>query len=130
MDGKTVITSGLLRALQDKGIRDIVEMEYTQRKQVTQDFLMGWGNVYSSEKPILVPFIQYLTNDSWEEISCLGGTTGTPLLHSASYGNSTLYVLTIPDNFNDLYYLPAEVLTRIRKQWQKISMYTWMPRQR
>lgn len=126
MDGKTVIiTSGLLRALQDKGIRDIVEMEYTQRKQITKDFLMGWGNVYSSEKPILVPFIQYLTNDSWEEISCLGGTTGTPLLHSASYGNSTLYILTIPDNFNDLYYLPTEVLTRIREIMTK-GIYVYL----
>ena len=47
------------------------------------------------------------------------------MLHSASYGNSTLYVLTIPDNFNDLYYLPAEVLTRIRKTVAK-DIYVYL----
>jgi hypothetical protein len=55
-----------------------------------------------------------LTNDSWEEISGLTRTTGHPLLHSASYADGTLYILTIPDNFDDLYKLPAEVLARIR----------------
>jgi hypothetical protein len=116
MNDKTVvITTGLLRALQGKGLEDIVEMEYTNRKQTTSDFLIGWNNIYSASKPILVPIVHYMTNDSWEEISCMGGTTGTPLLHSAAYGRSKLYVLTIPDNFDDLYYLPKEVLTRIKE---------------
>jgi hypothetical protein len=115
-----------LRALQEitprqeLGIKDIVELEYTNRKQITRDFLIGWNRagwnqIYSASRPILVPRINYLTNDSWEEISCMGGTTGTPLLHSAQYGRSRLYVLTIPDNFDDLYVLPIEVLTRIKE---------------
>lgn len=116
MNGKAVIiTTGLLRALQGKGIEDIVEMECTDRKQTTQDFLMDWHNIYSASKPITVPIVKYLTNDSWEKITCMGGTTGTPMLHSAKYGRSILYVLTIPDNFDDLYYLPTEVLTRIKE---------------
>ena len=116
MAGKpVVITSGLLRALQDKGLGDIVEMECTDRKQASHEFLIGWDHVYTANRPILVPIIHYLTNDSWEDISCLGGTTGSPLLHYASYGRSRLYVLTIPDNFDDLYALPDEVLNRIRE---------------
>ena len=71
--------------------------------------------IYAADAPILISQIQYLTNDSWEEISCLGGNTGYPLLHSAKYGRGTLYVLTIPDNFSDLYKLPPEVLTRIKE---------------
>jgi hypothetical protein len=115
MDGKTVIiTSGLLRELQGKGIEDIVELRYTDRKLSTKQFLIGWNQVYTADEEILVPQIEYLTNDSWEEISCMGGVTGSPLFHSADYGNSKLYVLTIPDNFGDLYRLPAEVLTRIK----------------
>lgn len=31
------------------------------------------------------------------------------------YGNAALYVLTIPDNFSDLYYLPPEILTQIKQ---------------
>ena len=116
MAGKAVvISSGLLRALQDKGLQDIVEMECTGRKLTSQTFLIGWNHVFTTERPILVPILHYLTNDSWEDISCIGGTTGSPLLHYASYGNSKLYVLTIPDNFDDLYSLPAEVLNRIRE---------------
>ncbi len=116
MGGKVVvITSGLLRALQDKGLGDIVEMEVTDRKQTSRDFMIGWNHVYSASRPVLVPIIHYLTNDSWEEITCLGGTTGTPLFHFADYGYSKLYVLTIPDNFDDLYALPPEVLNRIRE---------------
>jgi hypothetical protein len=115
MEGKTVIvTSGLLKALQGKGFEDIVEMECTDRKQITQDFQIG-SCIYSASKSMLVPIIHYLTNDSWEEVSCMGGTAGTPLLHSGLYGNSKLYVLTIPDNFDDLYHLPAEVLNYIRE---------------
>ena len=116
MDDKTVvITSGLLRALQGKGIEDIVELEYTDQKLLARDFLMDKSHICSASRPILVPKINYLTNDSWEEISCMGGTTGTPLLHAAQYGRGTLYILNIPDNFDDLYALPLEVLTRIKE---------------
>ena len=115
MDGKTVvITSGLLRALLGKGIEDIVELQMPDRKALVQEFLIGWFNIYKMPEPMLIPQIQYLTNDSWEEISALGGYTGYPLLHSAQYARGTLYVLTIPDNFSDLYRLPPEVLTRIK----------------
>ncbi len=41
-DGKTVIiTSGLLRQLQDKGLKDIAELRYTDRKALVQDFTAG-----------------------------------------------------------------------------------------
>jgi hypothetical protein len=115
-DGKTVvITSGLLRLLLGKGIEDIVELEMPERKALVKEFLLGWFHIYKMDEPILIPQIQYLTNDSWEEISAMGGYTGYPLLHSAQYARGTLYVLTIPDNFSDLYQLPAEVLTRIKE---------------
>ena len=115
MDGKTVVvTSGLFKALQHQGLRDIVELMVTDRKASVQDFMIGWFHVDHSESALLIPHIDYLTNDSWEEISGLTRTTGHPLLHSASYAGGVLYVLTIPDNFDDLYKLPVEVLARIR----------------
>ena len=116
MAGKhVVITSGLLRALQGKGIEDIAELRYTDRKALVKDFLVGWGRLYSAERPVLLPQINYLTNDSWEEISGIGPYTGYPLLHFASYASGALYVLTIPENFSELYALPREVLTRIKE---------------
>jgi len=107
------ITSGLLQALQDKGIMDIAEIRYTDRKSLVNDFISS-GQISHSEEKILIPQIRYLTNDSWEIASALDGPNGWPLLHEAEYGDGSLYVLTIPDNFADLYLLPEPVLSKIR----------------
>jgi len=113
--GKNVmITSGLLKALQDKGIADIVELRCTDRKALVTDFKTGRGRFSKSSQEILIPQITYLTNDSWEEISAIKGATGWPIVHRAVYSKANLYVLTIPDNFSDLYQYPPEVLNRIR----------------
>lgn len=117
-----VVTSGLYRALQGRApgsgtrIEDIVEMEVTGQKALVGDYLMGWRERAKgdADAQILVPHIRYLTNDSWELVSGLTETTGHPILLDASYAGAHLYVLTIPDNFNDLYKLPQEVLGRIR----------------
>lgn len=112
--GKSVtITSGLLNALQDKGIKDIAEIRYTDRKSLVNDFITGRQMCQSVEK-ILIPQIQYLTNDSWEIISALEGPNGWPILHEAEYAEGSLYVLTIPENFAELYQLPEPVLSKIR----------------
>jgi hypothetical protein len=115
-NGKTVvITSGLLRALQGHGIEDIVELEYTNRKALIKDFVVGFGITAQSKEEMVIPQIQYLTNDSWEEISSLDAGIGWPILHSAAYANGKLYVLTIPENFGDIYNLPPEVVKRIKQ---------------
>jgi len=114
ISGKNVmITSGLLRALQGKGIEDIVELEYTDRKVLVKEFSGGMANSLAKTE-ILIPQIQYLTNDSWEDITSLASGSGWPILHQARYANGSLFVLTIPENFGDIYNLPAEVLNRIR----------------
>jgi hypothetical protein len=109
-----VITSGLLHALQDKGIQDIAEIRYTDRKALVKDFKAGWSGMVSIDNPILIPQIQYLTNDSWELASAIDGPNGWPILHEAQYSKGKLNVLVIPDNFADLYKLPSPVLNRIR----------------
>jgi hypothetical protein len=109
-----MITSGLLKALQDKGIADIAELKCTDRKALVTEFKSGWGPVSKSSQEILIPQITYLTNDSWEEVSAVKGATGWPIVHRAKYSKANLYVLTIPDNFSDLYQYPPEVLNRLR----------------
>jgi hypothetical protein len=114
MEGKSiVITSGLLRALQGKGIEDIAEIRHTDRKAVIKNF--RGQNAVPPDLHILIPEIQYLTNDVWELVSGMTqNDLGYPLLLQAGYAKGTLYVLTIPDNFSDLYSFPAQVLTQIR----------------
>jgi hypothetical protein len=116
INGKdVVITSGLLKALQGKGIEDIVELEYTDRKALVRDFVLGRGGTRQAKSDILIPQIMYLTNDSWEEVTCSVSGIGYPIIHSAGYANGTLYVMTIPENFGDLYNLPDELLTRYKE---------------
>ena len=65
---------------------------------------------------MLIPQIQYFTNDSWELIEGVDGELGWPLLHQADYGNAKLYLLVVPENFTDLYHLPVSVLNMIRSR--------------
>jgi len=113
--GKTVIiTPGLLKAIQDK-LNDIAELRYTDRKALVQDYTAGTFRLIHTDKPVLIPQIQYLTNDSWEIVSGINGTDGWPILHNADYSKGNLYVLVIPDNFSDLYNFPTELLNKIRE---------------
>ena len=119
VDGKNVvITSGLLKALQGKGIEDIVELENTGQTVAVREFQQGWrGGSSKAESDILIPLIRYATNDSWEVVSAFTSpskTSGAPILHSAKYSKGTLYVLTIPNAIGDLYSYPQAVLKAIR----------------
>jgi hypothetical protein len=122
--GKSVmITSGLLKALQGKGIEDIVELRYTDRKAMVKAFTAA-GKKGDANQEMMIPQIQYLTNDSWEEISAFDETNGWPILHSANYSKGLLYVLTVPESFTDLYNMPPEALNRIREILTgKLKMY-------
>ena len=110
-----VITSGLLRALQDKGLGQIDEMRTGERVALVSHFMVGYGPLVESDKPILIPQIEYLTNDSWEDASAVDGDDGWPILQDADYGKGHLFVLAVPENFSDLYHLPAPILDRIRR---------------
>jgi hypothetical protein len=110
------ITSGLYQILQGKGIEDVVELRVTGRTAAVSEFRSGWGPSSRIEKEILIPQIQYLTNDSWEVVSALDDTNGWPMLHRADYSDGRLLVLTVPDNFIDLYNLPVPVLNTLRQQ--------------
>ncbi len=111
-----VITSGLVRALADKGLHHLAEIEHTGRIAAVTTFQpAGWGPTVESEKPILIPQIGYRTNDSWELVSAIAGDNGWPLLHDADYAKGHLYVLTVPENFADFYHYPAPALNAIRR---------------
>ena len=110
---KVVITSGLLKALQDKGLSRIAEIRHSGRVASVKSYTVAW-NLVEGQRAVLIPQIEYLTNDSWEIVSGIDGDNGWPLLHDADYATGHLYILTIPDNFSDLYNLPAAVLNSIR----------------
>jgi hypothetical protein len=112
-----VVTSGLVKALQGKGIEDICELEYTGNHIPITSFHVANGNTLAGgtlAKPMLIPEIQFITNDAWYVLAGLYNGNGYPMLLSNKYSKGTLYVLTIPDAFTDLYNLPAPALSVIR----------------
>jgi len=119
--GKSVvITSGLLRALQDKGIEDIAEVRWTDRKFLAHKYAGGFGagnfSTLDGDKnaDVLFPEIDFLTNDSWSLVRAEANGNGFPLLLMNRYSHGVLYVWTMPDNFTDLYALPPEVTSAIK----------------
>lgn len=109
-----VITSNLLRAIPQK-IAEISELKASDRKALVNDF----GPAGKSDRDILITQVQYYTNDAWEISSAgrplIAGVSGYPMLLRAPYSKGNLYVMTIPDDFGNLYDLPEGVLNSFRQ---------------
>jgi len=118
---KVFITSGLYEKLAGKGIEDIFPVEITNRKITTDVFTnsaFGRGNCgyVKADSPITLPHVVYNENDIWPLSAALTPHSSHPLLLCGAYGKGSLYVLTIPDSFADLYNLPAETLALLRSE--------------
>ena len=118
--GKTVVmTSGLWHALEGHGAEDLAEIRYTDHHVPVSSFLGAFGAgagkpLGQSASPIMVPHLRFLTNDAWPVIRGIADNNGFPIVLMDQYAAGKLYVLTIPDNFTDLYLLPPDALNAIR----------------
>lgn len=119
--GKSVvITSGLLRALQGKGIEDIAEIQYSDHKVRAHEYSSSYGagndTTLGAEKDqdVLFPEIFFLTNDSWALLRAMAEGRGYPLLLMNRYSKGVLYVWTMPENLNDLYRLPPNAISTVK----------------
>ncbi len=117
---KVVITSGLLRALQDQGLNQITDMRLTGHVLAPTSYVGGFGSgagsqLAGSQNAILFPEVHFDTNGYWAVVRGLAGGRGVPLLLMDKYGEGTLYVWALPENLNDLYRLPSGVLDAIRR---------------
>jgi hypothetical protein len=122
-DKTVVITSGLLKALQGKGIERVVEVQYTGRKSLVNEFTFRRimdeepANLYPSDSDILIPELAYGLVDSEEIIQANYKETDRypMLLQVRGLAKGRFFILTIPENFDDLYHLPREILSQIRR---------------
>lgn len=113
-----VVTSSLLKAIPEK-LAEVAELRCTDLKALVNDF----GRYGQSGRDLLIPQVQYYTNDAWEMVSAgrplTGGVSGYPILLRAPYATGNLYVLTIPDDMGNLYDFPANALNEIRRIMSK-----------
>jgi hypothetical protein len=120
--GRIIITSGFLKAMQGRGIEDVVEWRATGNIVQVGDYIDGFGagsgsslNVAGApERPILFPEIHFFTNDSWPIIRGVAAAKGFPMVLMNHYSKGTIYLWTMPENLGDLYHLPQPMVTRIK----------------
>jgi hypothetical protein len=117
--GNVIITSGLLRVIQDKGFDQVTDMRVTHEvvpaSEYVEGFGFGGGTLLGHSKPILFPLIHFYTNEEWAVLRGIASQAGVPLLLMDRYGKGELYVVTVPEEMNDLYSLPAPVLNALRR---------------
>ncbi|MCD1260602.1 permease [Paenibacillus athensensis] len=120
--GDACITTGLLKALQGKGIEEFTTARYTDKKVLTRDYAIGgygspsiYNGYFSGKDDVLLPVIDYKNNAGEPLVLARKTDNNFPLLLRNLYGRGTLYVLTVPDDFADVYSYPAEVLSTIRQ---------------
>ncbi|HEY7887735.1 MAG TPA: hypothetical protein VIC29_05870 [Steroidobacteraceae bacterium] len=114
-----IITSGLLRAIQDKGFDQVTDMRVTRSvvpaSEYVEGFGFGAGTVLGHSRPILFPLIHFYTNEEWAVLRGVAGQGGVPLLLMDHYGQGELYVVAVPEEMSDLYSLPSPVLNALRR---------------
>ena len=116
--GDVIMTTGLLKAI-NKQLADVTELYCGDLKAIVSDF----GFAGKAEREFIIPQVKYYTNDAWEVISAgrplTGGVSGYPILLRNTYSKGTLFVLTIPDDFGNLYDFPAGALNVVRRIMSK-----------
>ena len=127
--GKSVVvTDGLFRALQGRGIEDIVELESTGQHVLADGYSTGFGsgsrqalgNAATGAPPVLFPQIGFLTNDAWALVSAMSDGAGFPLLLMDRYGkDGQFFVWVLPENFHQLYRLPPAVTSAVKNVLMK-----------
>lgn len=121
MNGSDVIvTSGFLRKAGQKFRDTFVNVSCSERKAFVNQYANSKDNgltvsgSYTGTRPILIPQLDYCTNDIWELAAAYGTDNNFPIVLRCRYGNGRLSIITIPDDMGDLYTYPAQVLNVIR----------------
>ena len=117
-----IITSGLLAALQHRGIDSIAQITYRGMPVAVRHYLgspngaatLGLNVPGEKAAPVIFPEIRFYTNDTWPVIQGEAAAHGVPVLLMTGYSKGELYVLNVPSNMGDLYRLPEPVLNMLR----------------
>lgn len=119
-----IVTSGFVRKL-GEAFKEFVNVSYSSRKALvheyadTKDNGLTVSGKYSGDADILIPQLDYCTNDIWELAAAYGTDNNFPIVLRCSYGDGQLSILTVPDNMGDLYHYPSQVLGVIRSLFTK-----------
>ncbi len=123
-----VVTSGFLQAV-GEAFYEFGRVDVTGKKAFVDSYCISENHgVNISRKingagKIIIPVLDYCTNDVWEIAGAYGNNNNFPIILSWMYGKGTVSVVTVPDDLGDLYEYPREVLFLIRKLFSKTCEY-------
>ena len=127
-----IVTSNFAKKMGRKFF-DLAYMDVTDRKAYINDFtasreggqlMGGLVGIFNSKQPILMPQIDFAVNDVWELAAGYGTDNNFPIILRTNYGEGRLAMVTVPDNYGDLYNYPTPVLDAIRRL-SKTTMDVW-----
>lgn len=119
-----IVTSGFVRKMGER-FKEFANITYSARKALvteyanTKDNGLSVSGSYTGKKPVIIPQLDYCTNDVWELAAAYGTGNNFPIVLRFSYGEGHVNVLTIPDNMGDIYNYPNQVLQVIRVLFTK-----------
>ena len=124
MGATVIVTSGFVGKTRDKGFRNLAKINVTPRRARVNRYAYSldggvcFGGCAEASEKIIIPQLEYPTNDTWELVGAFGEDNSFPILLKTSFSKGKLYVLTIPDDYGQLYELPRAVLKPIRDAFQ------------
>lgn len=120
--GNVIVTSGFVRKL-GALFDEFAHLVVSGRKAIVSDYGIStnhgvnFGGKYSGDAKVIIPQIDFCTNDTWEIAGAYATGNNFPIVLRWQYGPGNISVITIPDNYGDLYHYPSEVLSIIRDQF-------------
>ncbi|MBR2601167.1 MAG: hypothetical protein IKE08_00590 [Clostridia bacterium] len=121
--GRAIITTGFLHETYDRGIRDMTSVRLTHRHVTGRGYMIDRcdfdyaGIQYAQGTDhVMIETLDYKTNATWADVPLLSGEDNFPVLTEDFYGRGRLMILNVPENFADLYHLPAEVIGAINRE--------------
>ena len=121
--GKAIVTVGFLHETYHRGIQDMTSVRLTHRHVLGDQYMIDLCDfdyaairyARGAEKAMF-EVLDYKTNATWADILVSGAEDNFPVLTEDFYGRGRLLILNVPENFADLYRLPAEVIGAINRE--------------
>ncbi len=121
--GKAVITTGFLHEACDRGVRDMTSVRLTHRHAAGDSYMIDmcefdYAGIQYDRGPekVMIEALDYKTNATWADVLLLSGEDNFPVMTEDFYGKGKLLILNIPENFADLYRLPAKVIGAVNRE--------------
>ncbi len=134
--GDAVITTGFLKKCGDELKKlGLTEAYVTDRKisvtryQITGDEAGYLDNI----KPVIFPEIIHGNNESWSYLNGGDNDYHTPLILMSTYAKGRLFIVSIPDNYADIYRIPVHAMDVLKRilctsgyvSGKDLSMFTY-----